>query len=93
MTTKPTILVLAEADDPQLSMLADLPHILVRKPADLGTAAGSPVVILAWSGPKRLLRDVFLSCTNVLWVHSRSSQSSCFSQCLQKRSQLARAKS
>jgi phosphoglycerate dehydrogenase-like enzyme len=73
MTTKPTVLVLAEADDPQLSMLADLPLILVRKPADLGAAAGSPVVILAWSGPKQLLRDVFLSCTNVLWVHSRSA--------------------
>ena len=32
-----------------------------------------PVVILAWSGPKKLLRDVFLMCKDVRWVHSRSA--------------------
>ncbi len=36
-------------------------------------AVNDPVVILAWSAPKKLLRDVFLMCNNVLWVHSRSA--------------------
>ena len=70
---KPTVLVLAEGDDPQLSMLKDLPHVVGRKPEDFTSVVNAPVVILAWSGPKQLLRDVFLKCTNILWVHSRSA--------------------
>ncbi len=73
MTIKPTVLVLAEGDDPQLSMLKDLPHIVGRKPEDFTSVVNAPVVILAWSGPKQLLREVFLMCRNILWVHSRSA--------------------
>src|ERR1700722_16620749 len=73
MTTKPTVLVLAEGDDPQLKMLKDLPHIVGRKIEDFASVVNAPVVVLAWSGPKQLLREVFLKCTNILWVHSRSA--------------------
>src|SRR6201996_8658469 len=73
MTIKPTVLVLAEGDDPQLNMLKDLPHIVGRQLEDFASVVNAPVVILAWSGPKKLLREVFLRCTNILWVHSRSA--------------------
>ncbi len=50
-----------------------LRHIVGRKPEVFASAVNEPVVILAWSGPKKLLRDVFLMCKDVRWVHSRSA--------------------
>jgi phosphoglycerate dehydrogenase-like enzyme len=73
MSTEYTLLVLAQEDDPQLRMLADTPHVVGNKPADFTGAISRPVVILAWSGPKQLLREVFLMCKDVRWVHSRSA--------------------
>jgi phosphoglycerate dehydrogenase-like enzyme len=73
MSIEYTVLVLAQDDDPQLPMLADLHHIVGRKPEDFNSAVNDPVVILAWSAPKTLLREVFLRCKDVRWVHSRSA--------------------
>lgn len=73
MSSEYTVLVLAQDHDPQLRMLADVPHIVGRKAEDFKSAIRLPVVILAWSGPKQLLREVFLMCTDVRWVHSRSA--------------------
>ncbi len=73
MSIEHTVLVVAQEDDPQLSMLKDLRHIVGREPAAFASAVNDPVVILAWSGPKKVLRDVFLMCKDVRWVHSRSA--------------------
>jgi phosphoglycerate dehydrogenase-like enzyme len=73
MSTEYTVLVLAQEDDPQLHMLEHVPHIAGRKAEDFKSAINVPVVILAWSGPKQLLREVFLMCADVRWVHSRSA--------------------
>jgi phosphoglycerate dehydrogenase-like enzyme len=54
-------------------MLKGLRHIVGRTPEAFAGAVNDPVIILAWSAPKKLLRDVFLMCKNVLWVHSRSA--------------------
>ena len=62
MSIEHTVLVLAQEDDPQLSMLKDLRHIVGRKPEAFASAVKDPVVILAWSAPKKLLREVFLMC-------------------------------
>ena len=73
MSIEHTVLVLAQEDDPQLSMLKGLRHIVGRDPAAFASAVNDPVVILAWSGPKKVLREVFLMCKDVRWVHSRSA--------------------
>ena len=73
MSIEHTVLVLAQDDDPQLSMLKGLRHIVGAMPAAFASAVNDPVVILAWSGPKKLLREVFLMCQDVRWVHSRSA--------------------
>jgi phosphoglycerate dehydrogenase-like enzyme len=73
MSIEHTVLVLAQEDDPQLSMLKGLRHIVGRDAAAFASAVNEPVVILAWSGPKKVLREVFLMCRDVRWVHSRSA--------------------
>ena len=73
MSIEHTVLVLAQDDDPQLSMLTGLRHIVGREPAAFASVAKDPVVILAWSIPKKVLREVFLMCHDVRWVHSRSA--------------------
>lgn len=73
MSIEHTVLVLAQEDDPQLSMLKGLRHIVGREPAAFLSAVKDPAVILAWSAPKKVLREVFLMCRDVRWVHSRSA--------------------
>jgi phosphoglycerate dehydrogenase-like enzyme len=68
-----TVLVVAHEDDPQLSMLKDLRPVVGSTPEAFASAVNGPVVILAWSGPKKVLREVFLMCKDVRWVHSRSA--------------------
>src|SRR5271167_3880272 len=73
MSIEHTVLVLAHDDDPQLSMLKGLRHIVGRDAAAFASAVNDPVVILAWSAPKKVLREVFLMCQDVRWVHSRTA--------------------
>jgi phosphoglycerate dehydrogenase-like enzyme len=73
MSIEHTVLVMAQENDPQLSMLKGLRHIVGCTPEAFAAAVNDPVVILAWSGPKKLLRDVFTMCKDVRWVHSRSA--------------------
>jgi phosphoglycerate dehydrogenase-like enzyme len=73
MKQQPLILVLSNADDPELRMLESLPHVRINSPADLTESARKAEVILHWAGPRDLLRSTFLACTGVRWVHSRSA--------------------
>jgi phosphoglycerate dehydrogenase-like enzyme len=73
MSIEHTVLMVAKEIDPQFSMLKDVRHIVGHDPAAFSAAVKDPVVILAWSGPKQLLRDVFMMCEDVRWVHSRSA--------------------
>ncbi|MGC2402576.1 MAG: D-2-hydroxyacid dehydrogenase [Acidobacteriaceae bacterium] len=73
MSSQSTVLVVSQEDDPQLHLLKDLPHIVGSKAEDFAAAVNDPVVILAWAGPKAVLREVFLKCKDVRWVHSRSA--------------------
>lgn len=74
---RPFILALSSAanhrDDPQLSMLGDLPHAIVNSPAALDASPGPAEVILHWSGSRDLLRAAFLAHPRVRWVHVRSA--------------------
>jgi len=77
MQKQPFILALTDtadpATDPQLRMLADLPHAIANPQAGLSGPATDAEVILHWAGPRDLLRAAFLACRNVRWVHSRSA--------------------
>jgi phosphoglycerate dehydrogenase-like enzyme len=73
MAIQHTVLVLSREDDPQLSMLKGLPHIVGHEPQAFAAVVNEPVVIFAWSTSKKLLQDVFSMCKQVLWVQSRSA--------------------
>jgi phosphoglycerate dehydrogenase-like enzyme len=73
MKKQPPVLVLSSADDPQLRMLADLPHVVMSSPDALPEQAENAEVILHWFGPRDLLRTAFLANPSVRWVHSRSA--------------------
>jgi phosphoglycerate dehydrogenase-like enzyme len=73
MSSQTTVLAVSHEDDPQLAMLKDLPHIVGSKVEDFAAAVNDPVVILAWAAPKTVLRELFVKCKDVRWVHSRSA--------------------
>ena len=73
MSIEHTVLVVAEGNDPQFRLLQGIPHIIGHDPSAFAAAVQEPVVILAWSGSKDLLRQVFTRCADVRWVHSRSA--------------------
>ena len=73
---KPTILVLSEQDMPQFAMLrqiADSANVVIGDSARaFSKAAADAEVLFNWSGSLALIRDVFLMCRNLRWLHSRS---------------------
>ena len=51
-------------------MLTNLPYVLASDPT-AGAVAKDVPAILHWSGTREMLRDAFLRCKSVRWVHSR----------------------
>ena len=74
---KRATLVLGKPGDKQLAILRELSpetDIVVGDNVSQFEAAGPKAsVILNWSGASSLLREVFLICPNLRWVHSRSA--------------------
>jgi len=72
-----TVVVLANPTDPELAMLEELPAETTLAVGDsteaFARAAPEASVILNWSGPVELLRQVFPMCPRVRWVHNRSA--------------------
>jgi phosphoglycerate dehydrogenase-like enzyme len=73
MKKQPLVLVLANADDPQLRMLESVPHMRLNSPSEVNDEAKQAEVILHWAGSRDLLRSIFLASPAVRWVHSRSA--------------------
>lgn len=73
MSSQPLVLVLAEKNDPQLRMLEGLPHIVGNKAESFAERAGEAEAIFYWTGPRELLRSVFLAAPRVRWVHTRNA--------------------
>jgi phosphoglycerate dehydrogenase-like enzyme len=67
----PQVLVIATNDDPQLAMLRDLPHTIIRDSAALAHAPRNATVLFQWSGNRDLVRVAFLANPCLRWVHSR----------------------
>jgi phosphoglycerate dehydrogenase-like enzyme len=70
-----TIVVLADPSEPLLKMLEELPpetSIAVGNRLEaFDRAALDADVIFRWSGSRELLREIFLKCPRLRWVHSR----------------------
>jgi phosphoglycerate dehydrogenase-like enzyme len=73
MNKQPLVLAISVANDPQLSMLKEIPHYLVNSAESLDAAPREAEAILHWSGPRDLVRSAFLALPNLRWVHSRSA--------------------
>ena len=73
MSIEYTVLVVAQEEEPQFRMLSGLRHIIGYDPSAFAGVVNEPVVIFNWSGSKKVLREVFLMCHDVRWVHSRSA--------------------
>src|ERR1700752_411248 len=79
--TKDSIIVLADPSEPQIAKLRELlPElkIIVGNSVDIfkqnafEQGAAEESVLFNWSGSLALMKQVFASCPNLLWVHSRS---------------------
>lgn len=73
MNESPLVLVISDADYPQLRMLEKIPHVIVSKAEALQGVSGNPAAIFNWSGGRDLLRAALLANPQVRWVHSRSA--------------------
>jgi phosphoglycerate dehydrogenase-like enzyme len=73
MSSRPLVLVISTHDDPQLKMLDEIPHVIGKDFSAFEKAAPEAEAILHWSGPRDLLRSVFLACPRLRWVHSRAA--------------------
>ena len=73
MSRQPLVLVLAQQDEPQFKLLKGLPHVIGNQAEDFIEAAKEASVIVRWSGPREVLRSVFLMAPKVRWVHSFSA--------------------
>ena len=74
---KTPILVLADAEDPQLKMLEDLRPIadvvVGNSVEDFAASIPEARAIFNWSPPAGLLRELITRCPKLEWVHSRSA--------------------
>ena len=73
MTNQPPVLVLVNKESPPLHMLEGIPHVVGNSAESFVHAAKNAEIILHWFTPRDLLRDVFLMCPNLRWVHTRSA--------------------
>jgi phosphoglycerate dehydrogenase-like enzyme len=70
MTGKPKLLIVAKQEDPEFAMLENVPHILANDPS-ANTVAKDATTILFWSGSREMLRETFVKCEHLRWIHSR----------------------
>ena len=73
MTDQPLVLVLSADRDPQLDLLGAIPHVIGSGRGDFGGSVQQAAAILHWSGSRDALREVFLACPNLRWMHSRNA--------------------
>lgn len=73
MERKAKLLVIAKQDDPELAMLAKVPHVLLSDAAADDAAMAAITAVLQWSGTRETLREAFARCKNLRWVHAWSA--------------------
>jgi phosphoglycerate dehydrogenase-like enzyme len=73
INSEPFVVVLAKERDPQLAMLDAVPHVVGATFEAVASAGADAEAILHWSASRATLRQVFLACPKLRWVHSRSA--------------------
>lgn len=71
MAPQPKVLVVAKKEEPQFAMLSNVPHILSCDVTAAAAAAQDVTAMLFWTGTRETVREAFLQCKNVRWIHSR----------------------
>ncbi|MGB7190843.1 MAG: D-2-hydroxyacid dehydrogenase [Acidobacteriaceae bacterium] len=64
------VLVVAKREAAEFAMLADVPHVLAYEASATG-AMRDVTAILHWSGSRDMLREAFLKCERLRWLHFR----------------------
>jgi phosphoglycerate dehydrogenase-like enzyme len=67
------LLVIAKQNEPELKMLKNVPHILTYDPSTAALPTQDVMAILQWSGSREMLREAFIRCEHLRWIHSRSA--------------------
>ncbi|MBS1841675.1 MAG: D-2-hydroxyacid dehydrogenase [Acidobacteria bacterium] len=72
-----TILILADAKDPQVQFLfkrlQGVKIVAANSAGELTEEAKEATAIFQWSGSKELLQQAFAACPKLKWIHSRSA--------------------
>jgi phosphoglycerate dehydrogenase-like enzyme len=70
MQNRPKLLIVAKQESSQFAKLENVPYLLAsdRSASNWATDAEA---ILFWSGSRDTLREAFLKCSHLRWVHSR----------------------
>ncbi len=70
MTDKPKLLIVAQHESSRFAKLENVPFLLASDPFANDWAKDAPA-LLFWSGNRDMLREAFLKCPQLRWVHSR----------------------
>jgi phosphoglycerate dehydrogenase-like enzyme len=70
MADTPSLLIVAKSEDPEFAMLKNVPYVLASDPS-ANAAAKDAEAILFWSGNREMLREAFMKCDRLRWLHSR----------------------
>lgn len=71
MNARDKVLVLAKRNEPEFALLSGMPHVLSCDSRAAAAAMSEVTAILHWSGDRAMLRDAFVGCRSLRWIHSR----------------------
>jgi len=72
MAYQKKVCVVAKHQDPELALLENVPHFLSDDPSS-SDLAKDVTAVLYWTGSREMLRETFLRCKNLRWIHSKSA--------------------
>ena len=64
------LLVVAKREAPEFAMLANVPHVFAYE-ENAAAETRDATAILYWSGSRDALREIFLKCERLRWLHMR----------------------
>jgi phosphoglycerate dehydrogenase-like enzyme len=73
MVDREKVLLLAQHDESEFTMMQSVPHVLGYTPSAFVEAAGDATTIFTWAASRDLLQAVFAMCPKLRWIHSRSA--------------------
>jgi phosphoglycerate dehydrogenase-like enzyme len=65
------VLVVAKRNEPEFAMLANVPHVLTCDSSAAASSTQEVTTIFQWLGSRDMLREAFLRCRHLRWIHFR----------------------